>query len=612
MLIVPLPRFQSVKKGIDLPAGIMSGQHVYTYLSRLTWHVHGAQDFSQFPIPFAAIATDIETGEAIVFNSGYLPDALRASISIPSVFAPHKIDGKMYIDGGLIRNIPVQDAIDMGANYTIAVDVSIPLMPQDSLNTLSSILNQTIYYRIQEYSTPQRELADHLITIDELHNYTTADFNLAERFLEIGQRYGQKNLEKFREIAAMQSIPPPPRPGVGDPGSHPISNIIIEGNTIFDDEYIIRQLNFTPGTSLNPDIIEEKVSMLYSSSYINNVTYRLIPADGYHYTLQINIAENTTDDFRVGLRYESETQASILLEGNFQNLLHKGSLTRGEARLGDQLNFMVDHLYYGALGSHLALLTSFQYLSENVDWFDMEGERVSRFKNEVIRGELSAANYFGTQNMLAAGIRKDFTYHTDRINPEQIGASSSDYHALFLRFIRDNFNRRGYPTRGDRVITEGFISDEFLLSPINFISGKLYYRGFYDFTDYLSLTNSFWATYSSGDDLPWHYWSSPNRFDPVFNYIQFPGADRFELNSRNVQVASLGLQAEPFYHRFIGVEFYAGRFLNQWNLDFSENDIEYGTSLTVGAQTILGPLKLILSHSTLSSFGAEIQIGYQF
>ncbi len=603
--------FPVSKKGIDLPVGIMSGQHIYTYLSRLTWHVHGMEDFSQFPIPFAAIGTDIETGEAVVFNTGYMPDALRASISIPSVFAPHVIDGKMYIDGGMIRNIPVQDAIEMGANYTIAVDVSIPLMPQDSLTTLASILNQTLYYRIQEYSTPQREMADHVIVLDELHDYTTADFNLAERFLEIGKRYGRQNLEKFSEIAAMQSTPPAPRPGVSEPGSLPVSNIIIEGNTIFDDDFILRQLDFTPGTTLNPDIIEEKVTMLYSSAYIDNVTYRLVPDDGYYYTLQIQISESKTDDFRVGLRYESGTQAAILLEGSFRNLVHRGALTRAEARLGEQLNFTLDHLYYGALGSQLALLTSFQYLSENVDWFE-GNERVSRFKNEVFRSEISGANYFGTQNMVAIGIRKDFTWHTERINPEQIGASSTDYHALFLRFIRDNFNRRGYPTSGEKIAAEGFLSDEFLLSPINFTSSKLYYRGYYDINGWLSLTNSFWLAYSTGKDLPWHYWSSPNRFDPIFDYIQFPGADRYELNSRNVQSASLGVQIEPFYHRFIGAEFFAGRFLNNWNLEFSEKDIEYGASLTVGAQTILGPLKLILSHSTLTNFSAELQIGYQF
>ncbi|MDX1641798.1 MAG: patatin-like phospholipase family protein, partial [Balneolaceae bacterium] len=139
--------FPISEKSIDLPVGIISGQNIYTYLARLTQSVHGIEEFDDFPIPFAAVATDLETGEAKVFRSGYLPDALRASISIPSLFSPHNIDGKLYVDGGLIRNLPVQDAIEMGADYTIAVDVSSPLMPKDSLNTFAKVLNQSVFFR---------------------------------------------------------------------------------------------------------------------------------------------------------------------------------------------------------------------------------------------------------------------------------------------------------------------------------------------------------------------------------------------------------------------------------------------------------------------------------
>ena len=603
--------FPISERRIDLPAGIITGQNIYTFLSRLTWNVHGTEDFSLFPIPFAAIGTDLETGEAHVFRSGYLPDALRASISIPSLFTPHEFDGHVYIDGGLIRNIPVEDAIDLGANYTIAVDVARPLQPRDSLRTFAEILNQSVFFRVHDFSDDQKELADYVIDVEEIHAYSPAEFGLAEKFIEIGYREGQRHIEKFKELAAKQSVAPPPRPGVGDPGALPISDIIIEGNTIYEDEYILRLLEFTPGTSLNPDIIEEKVTRLYSSQYIEKVTYQVHPNDDYYYTLQIKIDENIKDELRVGLRYESNTQASILLESSFQNLLHRGSINRFEARLGNTMNFKLDHAYYGALGSQLALLTSMEYISEDVDWF-AEGERVSRFKNEVIRGELSGANYFSTQNLIAAGIRKDFTFHTDKINPDGIIASNTDYHALFFRLMRDNFNRRSFPTSGEKLILEGYLSDEIFLSPINFFSAKMYYQGMYRVADFLSLSNSFWFGYTSGNELPWHYWHSPNRYDPLYGLIRFSGASRYELSSRNIQMASAGLQFEPFYHRFIGVDVYAGRFLNDWGLDLSQNDIEYGASLTVGAQTILGPLKAIFSHSTLTNFKAELQIGYQF
>jgi len=603
--------FPISERRIDLPIGIISGQNIYTFLSRLTWNVHGTEDFNRFPIPFAAIGADIETGKAHVFREGYLPDALRASISIPSVFAPHQIGDKVYVDGGVIRNLPVQDAIDMGATYTIAVDVSTPLLPVDSLRTLSDIFTQTMMYRVHDYSDIEKELADYVIEFEELIPFTPADFDQAELFIEIGRREAQKHLEKFKEIASMQSTPPPPRPGVGEPGALPVTHIKIEGNTIFDDEFILRLLDFTPGTSLNPEIIEEKVTKLYSSQYINKVTYRIQPNDDYYYTLLIKVEENIRDEFRVGLRYESYTQASILLEGTFQNLLYNGSLTRAEIRLGDLMNYKLDHAYFGAFGSQLALLTSMEYVSENVDWFT-DGERVSRFKNEVLRGEISGGNYFSTQNLISAGIRKDFTFHSNKINKEAIGASEKDYHAFFVRLMRDNLNRRSYATSGEKLIMEGFLSDELFLSPLNFFSAKFYYKGLYPVTDYLSLTNSFWVGYTRGDELPWHYWNSPNRFDPLFGHIIFGGSERYKLTSRNVQMASAGFQLEPFYHRFIGLEMHAGRFLNEWNLNLNENDVDYGVSLTVGAQTILGPIKAIFSHSTLTNFNAELQIGYQF
>jgi NTE family protein len=599
------------EKRIDLPLGIISGQNVYTFLSRLAWNVHGTEDFNLFPIPFAAVATDIETGEAKVFRSGYLPDALRASISIPSALSPHPIGDKVYIDGGLIRNIPVQDAIEMGATYTIAVDVSTPLLPKDSLNTLAAILNQSIIYRIQDYNVIQKELADYVIEVEELQPYSPADFDKAELFLEIGRRYGQKHLDKFREIAAMQSYPPPPRPGVGETGALPVNEVIINGNTLVDDEFILRLLDFTPGVSMNPDIIEEKVTRLYSSQYIDHVTYRIRPNDDYFYNLEITIVENTTDEFNVGLRYESGTQASLLLESTFRDLLHRGSLSRFETRLGDRLNFIADHVYYGALGSRFALLSSIQFFTEDVDWF-LDGDGVSRFKNEILRAEIAAGNYFSTQNLFTFGVRKDFNNHTNKINKEFIGASSKNYHAVYVRFIRDNLNRRGYPTSGKKLVLEGFLSDELLFSPVNFTASQLYYNGIYPVHRNISFTNTFWFSYTTGRELPWQYWASPNRFDHTIDYTRFAGARRFELTTRNIQMGSIGIQFEPFRHRFIGFDFYAGRFLDNWNLNISDNDFEFAGSVSVGAQSIFGPLKLIMSTSTLHTFRAELQLGYHF
>src|SRR6056297_400517 len=599
------------ESGLSLPQGIITGQNIYSYLSRLLWSAHGTEDFDNFPIPFAAVATDVETGEAVVFRSGYLPDAIRASISIPSAFVPHEINGKHYLDGGLSRNLPVQDALDMGANYIIAVDVTSALVPSDSLNTLTEIMNQSVQYRINERVEEEKKKADLVITMPEIDEYSVASFDMIDTFLEAGLKAGEKYSGEFKEIAERQNGHYKSRKPIDAPSPLPIQDVIIEGNNLFDDDFIKRKLQFETGAKLGPEMIDEKISRLYSSQYIEQVTYRIKPDTLYYYNLHVNIKENQSNDFKVGLRYESETKASILFEASFQNLFHDGSINKLESRLGDQLMFGADYIYYGALGSRFAALTSLQYHTENVDWF-VDNERVSRFENHVIRGEVSVGNYFSTQHLFALGLRKDFNYHRNEINPQQVEPVSEGYHALFAKYRYDFLNRKSYPSNGHKVLAQFYYSDPLVFSPIQFSSLNFFWNGYYELSSKISLTNSLLAGYSYGNELPWGYWYTPNRYYREIGYLRFGGINRYEVSTSHVQMASLGIQAEPFYHRFINIDLYAGRFLNEWNLNPKIDDIDYGASLSLGALTIVGPIKAIISTGTVNSLQAELQIGYQF
>src|SRR5512135_2971829 len=111
-----------VKDGsVQLPKGVVTGVALEAVLRDLA-KVKGSIDFDKLPIPFRAIATDIETGKMKVFSSGDLAAVMRASMSVPGAIAPAEIDGKMFVDGGLTRNLPVDVARDMGADVVIAVN----------------------------------------------------------------------------------------------------------------------------------------------------------------------------------------------------------------------------------------------------------------------------------------------------------------------------------------------------------------------------------------------------------------------------------------------------------------------------------------------------------
>ncbi|CAN5369752.1 patatin-like phospholipase family protein [soil metagenome] len=596
-------------RGLNLPYGIISGQNLYSFLSRYTWPVHEINNFYDFPIPFATVATNLETGEPKTFRSGYLPDAIRASISIPSLMRPHTIDGVTYIDGGMANNLPVDDIIEMGANYIIAVNVAAPLLPSDSLRTLTDVFTQVVNYRINEKIISQVQKTDIFISPEKTNAFDIIDFGRVDELIQIGYEEAELYMPQFREIAEKQKSPLIYRPGIKQYGALPFNRVIISGNQLVNDEFILSELEIEKNFNLTPDFIDQKISQLFSTQLFELITYQVKPDDSGNYNLHINVEENRSDVFRVGLRYETQTDASILLSSQFRNLLFNNSSFRVELRLGSELQAMADLIGFGGLGSRLGVRTMALYQLENIDQFN-ESERTARFQNNLLRFEISLGNYLSSNNLIAGGVRRDNIFHNNTINPDLIQSSSANHQAYFLRLNRDSFHRNAYPKNGTRFVANAAYSGDYSLSNISYYSAGVLVESYLEITNQFSIRGLLFGGYTQGDDIPWNSWYSVNRLDPVYGNVRFGGFNRYELSSRNIQMASAGIQFEPIYHRFINFDYYSGRFISEW--DVSRENLLHGASISVGALTILGPIQAIFSTSTVNSLIVEIQIGYQF
>ena len=601
--------FPISERRLDLPFSIISGQNIYSFLSKYTWPAHGTQSFKNFPIPFATVATELATGKPKTLTSGYLPDAIRASISIPSLMRPHTINGVSYIDGGVSNNLPVEQARDMGADFIIAVNVASPVMPTDSLKTFAEVLNQVVNYRINEKIEPQIEDTDIYINPLKANSFDVLDFKRVDELIQIGYEEAGKYIDQLQAVAEQQNSPPPLRRGIGEFGSLPLNRVVIEGNELISDDFILSELKFSQGFLLTPDFIDEKIVQLYSTQLFELITYRILPDEDYYYNLHVHVVENNTDIFRAGLRYESKTNASILLASEFRNFPFNGSTSRFDLRLGDQIRAQADLLLYGNLGSRIGLLTSIQYEAENIEQFE-NNDRNARFKNNLTRLELSVGNYLSSNYLFAGGIRRDFISQNNIINDDLINSSSKNHQSYFLQFINDQLHRKNFPQGGTRIIVNGSYSGDFSLSSLDYTALSGLFEYYVPLSQDVSFRNLFYGGYTSGEELPWTSWFSLNRFDPVFGYNRFGGIQRYEYNTRNLQMLSAGFQFEPLYHRYINIDYYAGRFMDEWSI--STDDVIHGASLSVGALTILAPVQVILSSSTENSFLAELQIGYQF
>lgn len=145
---------------IQLPTGLIQGQKLELVLAILTGPVATVRDFDRLTLPFRAVATDIATGEPVVLDHGTLASAMRASMAIPGAFAPVWLEDRLLVDGGTAMNLPVQVALDMGADVVIAVDISTPLLSVDGIDSALVVTGQTVTIQIQQNTEQQVALLD--------------------------------------------------------------------------------------------------------------------------------------------------------------------------------------------------------------------------------------------------------------------------------------------------------------------------------------------------------------------------------------------------------------------------------------------------------------------
>ena len=168
-------------RGTDLvlPKGVIQGQKLDLLLRELTMRTSHINDFDDLPIPFRAIASDIEHGEAYVMGSGDLARSIRASMSVPGVFAPVRIDDRLLVDGGLIGNLPIDVMQSLGVDVIIAVDVEFPLYVRGELESALTISEQMLTILIRKETLRQIDrLGERDVLIrPELGIYASTNFS---------------------------------------------------------------------------------------------------------------------------------------------------------------------------------------------------------------------------------------------------------------------------------------------------------------------------------------------------------------------------------------------------------------------------------------------------
>jgi NTE family protein len=278
--------------GIDINGGLLEGQNILSLFTSLTAQVLTTRNFNDLPVPYRAIATDIQNGEKVVIDRGSIAEAMRCSMSIPVIFMPYHYGDHYVVDGGIVDNLPVDEAKKLGADIVIAV-VSHPAPPKDpgALNSSAKIAGQTAAIFIEQNMKPNQEAAD-LVIAPDLNGFSSLSFPEAKDLILRGEEAGQKAAPALRTLAARiaESRPlvteaqEPNRRAFGPP---PVfQDLRVEGGTTEDQRWV-REL-FAPliGEAYSRERLQALIGRVYESGRFNLVKFdfeRTPAGDPYPY-----------------------------------------------------------------------------------------------------------------------------------------------------------------------------------------------------------------------------------------------------------------------------------------------------------------------------------------
>lgn len=465
------PKFGVGPNSSLLPRGAISGQKIAFLLESVTSQRSHVRDFDELPIPYRAVASDIGSGEAVVIGDGNLALAMRASMSIPGVFKPVERDGRLLVDGGIAKNLPVDVVKSMGADVVIAVDVGTPLTDVSELKDFVSITNQLTSILVQRNTGEQRFLLDDrdVLLVPALGTgITSAGFEKAtSEAIPIGYAAAKDAEHTLARLALDDAAYRAYRARVAAcvTGPPPVDFVRIENRSRFKDEVIQERVHGRPGKTLDVDRMERDIKQIYALGFLDTATYQVVEEDG-RTGIQVDVEQDArgTQFIETGLTFVGDSDSSAIdvrLGFLKTDVDDRGTEFRSLLQVGENLGLLTE--LYKPLDDDLRwiVLPSLAAQRRSFDEFDDDGNKIARTQIEEVGGSLALGREFGRHAALFAGVRR-LTGNADVEVGEPKSSTSADTGEYFVAASWDRLDNRYFPTSGTTAFVEYLWSEKSL------------------------------------------------------------------------------------------------------------------------------------------------------
>ncbi len=612
------------------PMSALYGRGFEALLRRYTMPVRNLTDFSKLPIPFRAVATNMESGKQVVLGSGDLAHALRSSMSVPGVFAPTEFDGQILGDGMLVDNLPVDVAKAMGADVLIAVNIGATLAGRETLSSVGGLTSQMLSILTEQ--NVQRSLAllgpkDVLLT-PELGALSAGDFDKTAELIQLGEAVSAPQLQQLARLSLGESSYRQWQAAHHAPAAEPVRLAVIKfaGTQVTNPERFADQLKSAVGEPFDEDKAEHDAQQLAASGDYTRSDFRLMRTpEGEGLLFDLEEKPWGPHYFRVGLDlftdFSGDSAFNIKVTHTRRWLDASGTEWHNFVQIG-QTPTLFSELRYPlgllkGLGSDLFVAGYAEIQWRQFTLYDNDsGDQLGRFSRGLGRYGLDIGQPWGKFGEVRLGLTQAVIHVSpELISDEYVGPTDSSTlreTGVRLMAVLDQLDYVNFPTRGYRVEASALTGHRTVSSPS---TSENFTRLEFDGTSAISWGNTtlntrLLAQSSGGKD--------PTNIDQysytLGGFHQLSGYQQDQLTGSEVLYGRLmayhRLDTSPLLTRgfFMGASLEAG---NAWpgQDGMTLSDMRLGSSLFVGADTALGPLYLGITYAPRGQTALYLYLG---
>ncbi|MGB5439747.1 MAG: patatin-like phospholipase family protein, partial [Gammaproteobacteria bacterium] len=446
------------KGEIGLPTGLIQGQKFDLVLRKLTLPVSQIEDFNKLPIPYRAVATDINTGKAVVFDNGDLARAMRASMAVPGVFAAVDIDGTTFVDGGISDNLPIDVVRNMGADIIIAVNISTPLDTSVQLNNLVKISSRLIgFLTTRNVEVQIATLRDEdVLLVPDLGDLTSSDFIRALQFIPAGEAAAREKQAALHALSVSDQVYSAYRDS-HKPGAESVpvvEFVTITNNSNVSDNLIRERISQQEGAALDIPRLEADIGSIYGLELFENVDYEVVDRDGrtgvdivarrqswgpnyLQFGLALSGDWSGENSYNIGLAY-------------LKTAINKlGGEVRFAGQVGSEPLLSVDWYQPLDAGARYFIEPTVVFARRNVTFYTPDGDkRIAEYRVADTSMQLAGGINIGKYGEARLGIRRSHGDVDLSVGSPGLPTGQYDSGSFFGQLRVDRLNDAYFPTDG--------------------------------------------------------------------------------------------------------------------------------------------------------------------